>query len=76
MSSMVKTGRQWLPLSIEQACLVPIIKELGSQAQSSSPVTLPTVCTGITWPSLHHPVGIGAWKTDKNAATLSSVLCL
>lgn len=76
MSSIVKTGRQWLPLCIEQACLLPIIKELGSQAQRSSSVTHHIVCIGINWPSLHHPVRIGAWRMDKNAATLSTVLCL
>lgn len=47
LSSLVKIGGQWIPLRIEQACLQSIIKELGSQAQSSSPVTQLTVCTCI-----------------------------
>lgn len=43
---------------------------------SPSPITQPTVGTGVNRPSLHHPMRIGSWRTDKNAYTLSTAIAM
>ena len=42
-----------------QACLILIIKYLGSWSSGYLPERQPTACIGVTWPSSHCPVGPG-----------------
>lgn len=45
-------------------------------AHGSSPVTQPSSCINITWPSLHCPVGVGAENDTLNIAVNNKVLCV
>lgn len=42
-----------------QACLILIIKYLGSWSSEYLPEMQPTACIGVTWPFSHCPVGLG-----------------